>query len=49
MKIWTNAYSAPRGIMKIARVVEEDGWDGLSVVDSQNLFGDSFVTFAWPL
>ena len=32
--------------MHNARIAEEGGWDGLSVVDSQNLSGDSFVALA---
>jgi S-(hydroxymethyl)glutathione dehydrogenase/alcohol dehydrogenase len=31
MELWTHAYSAPRGIMKSARIAEEGGWAGLSV------------------
>ncbi len=46
MELWTHAYSAPRGIMKSAKIAEEGGWDGLSVVDSQNLSGDTFVALA---
>lgn len=46
MEFWTHAYSAPRGIMKSAKIAEEGGWDGLGVVDSQNLSGDSFVALA---
>lgn len=43
MELWTHAYSAPRAIVHNARLAEEGGWDGLSVVDSQNLSGDAFV------
>jgi 5,10-methylenetetrahydromethanopterin reductase len=32
--------------MHVAKDLEERGWDGLSVVDSQNLSGDSFVSLA---
>ncbi|MEM9682650.1 MAG: LLM class flavin-dependent oxidoreductase [Pseudomonadota bacterium] len=46
MELWTQAYSAPRGIMKSARIAEDGGWDGISVVDSQNLSGDAFVALA---
>lgn len=43
MEFWTSGFSAPRGIVHVARDAEEKGWDGLSVVDSQNLSGDAFV------
>ena len=43
MELWASAYSAPRGIVKSAKVAEAGGWTGLSVVDSQNLSGDAFV------
>ena len=46
MELWTQAYSAPRGIMRSAKTAEDGGWGGLSVVDSQNLSGDAFVTLA---
>ena len=43
IEIWTTAAASPRGIVKLAREVEERGWDGLVVVDSQNLSGDPHV------
>lgn len=46
MELWTHAYSAPRAILHNARLAEAGGWDGLSVVDSQNLSGDSFIALA---
>lgn len=46
MELWTHAYSAPRAIVHSARLAEEGGWDGLSVVDSQNLSGDAFIALA---
>lgn len=46
MELWASGVSAPRGIMRVAKELEEKGWDGLSVVDSQNLSGDSFVSLA---
>ena len=46
MELWASAYSAPRGIVKSAKVAEAGGWTGLSVVDSQNLSGDAFVALA---
>ena len=46
MEIWTNCMPAPRGIVHEARALEESGWDGINVVDSQNLAADSFVALA---
>ena len=46
LELWTTSWSAPRGILRSAKIAEEGGWDGLSVVDSQNLSGDSFVVLA---
>ena len=37
---------APRGIAHEARALEEGGWDGINVVDSQNLAADSFIALA---
>lgn len=46
MEIWTSGAASPRGIRHVAREFEEAGWDGLLVVDSQNLSGDSYVALA---
>ena len=46
MEAWTGCMPAPRGIVHEARELEESGWDGIIVVDSQNLAGDSFVALA---
>ena len=46
MELWTHAFSAPRAILHSAKLAEDGGWDGLSVVDSQNLSGDSFIALA---
>jgi 5,10-methylenetetrahydromethanopterin reductase len=46
MELWASGAAAPRGIRHVARDVEEKGWDGLSIVDSQNLSGDPFVALA---
>lgn len=46
MEIWTTGAAAPRATMKLAREVEAGGWDGLAVVDSQNLSGDPYVALA---
>ena len=46
MEIWTSGVPAPRGIVHVARDLEQQGWDGLNVVDSQNLAADPFVALA---
>lgn len=46
MEIWTQFAASPRGIVKVAAEAEAQGWDGLAVVDSQNLSGDPFVALA---
>ena len=46
MELWTTGAAAPRATMKLAREVEAGGWDGLAVVDSQNLSGDPYVALA---
>ena len=46
MEIWASGLPAPRGIVHVARDLEAQGWDGLNVVDSQNLAADPFVALA---
>ena len=46
MEIWSSGVPAPRGILHVARALEAGGWDGLGVVDSQNLAADPFVALA---
>ncbi len=46
MELWTSGVAAPRGILHVAQDAEAKGWDGLSIVDSQNLSGDPFVALA---
>jgi len=46
MQVWTTGAASPRGILALARDVEAKGWDGLAVVDSQNLSGDPYVSLA---
>jgi 5,10-methylenetetrahydromethanopterin reductase len=46
MEFWTTGAAAPRSTMTLARSVEANGWDGLAVVDSQNLSGDPYVALA---
>ena len=33
MEVWTTGAASPRGILKLARTVEGNRWDGLAVVD----------------
>jgi 5,10-methylenetetrahydromethanopterin reductase len=46
MQIWTTAVASPRASARTARQLEDAGWDGLLVVDSQNLSGDPYVALA---
>jgi 5,10-methylenetetrahydromethanopterin reductase len=46
MQLWTTTVASPRGTMRVARQAEEAGWDGLLVVDSQNLSGDPYIALA---
>lgn len=46
MQVWTSGVASPRGILRVAPAVEAAGWDGLTVVDSQNLSGDPYVALA---
>ena len=46
LELWASGVAAPRGVMRVAQDLEANGWDGLSVVDSQNLSGDPFVALA---
>ena len=43
MELWTTSVASPRGSADFAKRSEDLGWDGLLVVDSQNLSGDSYV------
>ena len=46
MQIWVTGVASPRGSARHAAQLEEAGWDGLLVVDSQNLSGDPYVALA---
>jgi 5,10-methylenetetrahydromethanopterin reductase len=46
MEMWNLGVASPRGVMHVARRIEAAGWDGLLVVDSQNLSGDCYVALA---
>ena len=46
MGLWTLGVASPRGVQRVAGHAEQVGWDGLYVVDSQNLSGDCYVALA---
>ncbi len=46
MQFWTTQVASARGAQRMAQEVEAAGWDGLLVVDSQNLSGDPYVALA---
>ena len=46
MQLWTTQVASARGAQRMAQEVEAAGWDGLLVVDSQNLSGDPYVALA---
>ena len=43
MEIWTTGAGIPGLGVRQARRAEDEGWDGIGFVDSQNLAGDPFV------
>ncbi len=44
--VWTTGVSLPRLATRLAQRAEADGFDGMVVVDSQNLAGDCYVALA---
>ena len=42
MQLWTTTVASPRATARVAREREAAGWEGLLVVDSQNLSGDPY-------
>ena len=46
LALWTLGVASPRGVQRVATHAEAVGWDGLYVVDSQNLSGDCYVALA---
>ena len=42
-EMWTVGVGLPGMAAKFAVAAEEAGWDGLAIVDSQNLSGDVYV------
>ncbi|MYB35823.1 MAG: LLM class flavin-dependent oxidoreductase [Gammaproteobacteria bacterium] len=46
MEFWTATVAAPGRSAAFAQEAEARGWDGMLVVDSQNLSGDPYVCLA---
>src|SRR6266404_5083619 len=46
MQLWTTGVASARGSAHTAQEIEAAGWDGMLVVDSQNLSGDPYVSLA---
>ena len=46
IELWTNGAGMPSAFAQRARSAEADGWDGITIVDSQNLSGDCYVGLA---
>ncbi len=46
MEFWTSTVAAPTRSADFARRAEAAGWDGMLVVDSQNLSGDPYICLA---
>jgi 5,10-methylenetetrahydromethanopterin reductase len=43
LEIWTGGVGIPGATARLARRAEDEGWDGIGLVDSQNLAGDPYV------
>src|SRR3954454_6871601 len=46
VELWTSGVGLPRSTVRQARQAEDEGRDGLGLVDSQNLAGDPYVELA---
>lgn len=46
VEIWTNGAGLPRTFVARAKSAEAAGFDGVTIVDSQNLSGDPYVALA---
>ena len=46
MELWTTGVASARSAARTAQENEAAGWDGMLVVDSQNLSGDPYVSLA---
>ncbi len=45
-EFWTSGVGMPRSAVRQARRAEDEGFDGIGLVDSQNLAGDPFIELA---
>src|SRR2546430_17656593 len=45
-EVWIAGVGLPRSTVRQARRAEDEGWDGLGVVDSQNLAADPYAELA---
>ena len=46
LELWNLGVARPRGAASDARRLEDAGWSGFAMVDSQNLSGDVYVALA---
>ncbi len=46
VEFWTSGVGMPHSAVRQARRAEDEGWDGIGLVDSQNLAGDPFIELA---
>ena len=46
VELWTSAHGAPGFAAKRAAVLEDEGWSGMGIVDSQCLSGDVYIAAA---
>jgi 5,10-methylenetetrahydromethanopterin reductase len=46
VQLWLTTVASARGSARAAQEIEAAGWDGMLVVDSQNLSGDPYVSLA---
>ncbi len=46
MQLWTTGVASPRASAATAKQLEDAGWAGFQVVDSQNLSGDPYIALA---
>lgn len=46
LELWTNGAGMPGAFARRAQRAEANGWDGITIVDSQNLSGDCYVGLA---
>jgi len=43
VEFWTSSRSLPGAATATAKRIEDEGWNGLTFTDSQNLSGDPYV------